>query len=671
MILDRSSSQSKIGRLRNNVNAGDMKNACSTEQPSCLQRVDESSEQMDPVICIPGANDESNGEKDIPDIIPVTNHHNNKDIEPPSSSTMQEVDSIDVLSTVEDAVDKIEIELAKIKMLLASNLIQDKKHLSTEVNTGSSTGLSHWKKRGAGKLKKKEKRYLNRLSEEWKEPKELLDTLHSLSVFQGHTEVVTLIVFTREDKIVPGSDTHSIEVWKLRNVFITFEDDSRPMAMNTNDKGRIAFTDLLHYLLPDNIKKFQVVKSEKTNQPSAASDRLAHLVNEMKKNHSSKATSRISEKSLNIQSTVKKSLTANKIKEKKVTVGFKYRSSQSMNYAQLKKGQGGGLQDLTLCNTKEYTVAEIIELSKSQFLAKEKLSSVYLEGSTIKLGLFSGEPFDNFLDDGGNKIDLWKFIENNKSGGVPLKLYLYVCQPVHPESHEAKLALALSQDSSFNKTSTPVTEEHSDLIKKRKFSSIDDCQYSDVSDINFDENHQENKKCMLSSDIVSIEPTNSQQDDDNNNNNNNNDDDDYDVENLFEIFIEYYEISISDYSHKESITTLRKKDIWEQKEHHIYPPIDYSNFYPLEHGVFLASISRNNEKLLHIYQDDLGQNVYSFPCLKELPVPHSVLHKCEELFGKYEDTFGFGIITACTTTCNPQYKWYCNGIPIASGPHLP
>ncbi|KAF7993637.1 hypothetical protein HCN44_010232 [Aphidius gifuensis] len=121
MILDRSSSQSKIGRLRNNVNAGDMKNvkqaskkdrersvteyndqilACSTEQPSSPQRVDESSEQMDPVLCIPGANDESNGEKDIPDIISVTNHHNKKDNEPPSSSTMQEVDSIDVLSTV-------------------------------------------------------------------------------------------------------------------------------------------------------------------------------------------------------------------------------------------------------------------------------------------------------------------------------------------------------------------------------------------------------------------------------------------------------------------------------------------------------------------------------------------------------------------------------------------
>ncbi|XP_044012044.1 uncharacterized protein LOC122855015 isoform X2 [Aphidius gifuensis] len=57
--------------------------------------------------------------------------------------------------------------------------------------------LEAWKERHQEifyiELKKKEKRYLNRLSEEWKEPKEVLDTLHSLSVFQGHTEVVTLI----------------------------------------------------------------------------------------------------------------------------------------------------------------------------------------------------------------------------------------------------------------------------------------------------------------------------------------------------------------------------------------------------------------------------------------------------------------------------------------------
>ncbi|XP_046996838.1 WD repeat-containing protein 37 isoform X1 [Schistocerca americana] len=44
------------------------------------------------------------------------------------------------------------------------------------------------------------------------------EPIHSVSVFQGHTETVTSAVFTREDKVVSGSDDRSVKVWDLRNM---------------------------------------------------------------------------------------------------------------------------------------------------------------------------------------------------------------------------------------------------------------------------------------------------------------------------------------------------------------------------------------------------------------------------------------------------------------------
>ncbi|XP_057369866.1 WD repeat-containing protein 37-like isoform X1 [Daphnia carinata] len=44
------------------------------------------------------------------------------------------------------------------------------------------------------------------------------DPIHSVSVFQGHSEVVTCVTFTREDKVVSGSDDRTAKVWDLRNM---------------------------------------------------------------------------------------------------------------------------------------------------------------------------------------------------------------------------------------------------------------------------------------------------------------------------------------------------------------------------------------------------------------------------------------------------------------------
>ncbi|RZF35203.1 hypothetical protein LSTR_LSTR014240 [Laodelphax striatellus] len=57
------------------------------------------------------------------------------------------------------------------------------------------------------------------------------EPIHSVSVFQGHTETVTSAVFTkRDDKVVSGSDDRTVKVWDLRNM-------RSPLATIRGDSG--------------------------------------------------------------------------------------------------------------------------------------------------------------------------------------------------------------------------------------------------------------------------------------------------------------------------------------------------------------------------------------------------------------------------------------------------
>ncbi|TRY63143.1 hypothetical protein TCAL_00346 [Tigriopus californicus] len=58
------------------------------------------------------------------------------------------------------------------------------------------------------------------------------ETIHSVSVFQGHTEAVTSTAFSRTDQIVSGSDDRSVKVWDLRNMRAPVTSIQAPSAVN-------------------------------------------------------------------------------------------------------------------------------------------------------------------------------------------------------------------------------------------------------------------------------------------------------------------------------------------------------------------------------------------------------------------------------------------------------
>ncbi|XP_067208596.1 WD repeat-containing protein 37 isoform X2 [Linepithema humile] len=69
------------------------------------------------------------------------------------------------------------------------------------------------------------------------------EAIHSVSVFQGHTETVTSAVFTREDKVVSGSDDRSVKVWELRNIrspLATIRGDSAANRLSVSSTGVVA-----------------------------------------------------------------------------------------------------------------------------------------------------------------------------------------------------------------------------------------------------------------------------------------------------------------------------------------------------------------------------------------------------------------------------------------------
>lgn len=65
----------------------------------------------------------------------------------------------------------------------------------------------------------------------------------AVSVFQGHSESVTSTIFTKDDKVISGSDDKTVKVWELRNMrqpLTTIRTDSPVNRLSVSTCGIIA-----------------------------------------------------------------------------------------------------------------------------------------------------------------------------------------------------------------------------------------------------------------------------------------------------------------------------------------------------------------------------------------------------------------------------------------------
>jgi len=81
------------------------------------------------------------------------------------------------------------------------------------------------------------------------------EAIHSVSVFQGHTDAVTCTAFSRSEHIVSGSDDRTVKVWDLRNMrapLTNIQTDSQVNKLSINGNGMIAIPqDNRHVLIYD------------------------------------------------------------------------------------------------------------------------------------------------------------------------------------------------------------------------------------------------------------------------------------------------------------------------------------------------------------------------------------------------------------------------------------
>jgi len=69
------------------------------------------------------------------------------------------------------------------------------------------------------------------------------ETIHSVSVFQGHTEAVMCACFSRSEQIISGSDDRTVKVWDLRNMrapITSIQTSSAVNRLSVSNSGLIA-----------------------------------------------------------------------------------------------------------------------------------------------------------------------------------------------------------------------------------------------------------------------------------------------------------------------------------------------------------------------------------------------------------------------------------------------
>ena len=75
------------------------------------------------------------------------------------------------------------------------------------------------------------------------------EAIHSVSVFQGHTDSVTCAAFSRTEHIISGSDDRTVKVWDLRNMRAPLTNIQTDSQVNSPAFSVLPFVIKVHFRL--------------------------------------------------------------------------------------------------------------------------------------------------------------------------------------------------------------------------------------------------------------------------------------------------------------------------------------------------------------------------------------------------------------------------------------
>lgn len=408
--------------------------------------------------------------------------------------------------------------------------------------------------------------------------------------------------------------------------------------------------------------------------------------------------------------------------EKKDGVGFKQQKIQ----------QGGGVKEIQLYEKLKYTVNDVIEAAKKQFMDSSDLANLILQNSCIKLGLYDERFIDDFILPNNTFCGLWNFMQYYK-----LK-QLYLLSTYNEDMSEDALTAIFKTRRNFGVTpedykdqltAEKQMEQHLEYINKENEDRNSTEKNDEDIDINFSireievKSSQDKKESKLPKNDVEgnatllslgskdhgnfvrvqsnlqITPKAKQKNDldqatkfpptnllktnntpvldpsmkvkNKNKENNYNSSVETGVQN--EVEVKYLYITSSNYSNELTFGREDRASLFYKLDDEDMCREDLSTFDPSNYGYEIGSISINNKMLVMLEYDGKEKNYYYPDEIADAPF-HKILYDIDVVHG-YETNekyslFGIGIVSNCLSYCKPIFKWYMDEIVYREGPGL-
>lgn len=389
------------------------------------------------------------------------------------------------------------------------------------------------------------------------------------------------------------------------------------------------------------------------------------------------------------------------VKPKLVKIGWKHRFDDTGRYLQ-QKVPIGGTQELELNMLSQYSVTDIIEISKKKFASQTAM--LLLQRSDIKLGLFNHTEFESFSLPDGTHCGLWDFYRHQNWNMSRMHLYLLTTLKKEFSNDEVIKTLrpALDYDEAKDLTVEFNEEQKEVVINKNMKMTMENvnCQegnlhvqellnievLENVREINHDkkdlngEMHDNSETIEMGTQEASEQLIDATSDsppavictDDVHPINDLNSlpevpASSYEVKairnNFNQVDVLYSFVTISKYSGECSIGERDKTGMYWTVVNELggdYPIPDEAEFDPLNHGYDICRIVVNNNILLKLELDENVHQSYIFPSAN--CEEHAIAHDVDEVIGFSLEYFGLGIIPKCIETCKPTVTWYCNNV---------